>query len=127
MKTIAIYGVQVLMGAIVLAASYAKLSGFEIMVQQFAVLGLGQGFLFIAGSVEIIAGLCLLLPRGGVVGAVLLVCVTVGALGMTIGHLASAGAAPAPPISVTFQSIAKSGDGFIAKPVVSRSRTEWDI
>ena len=89
-KTIAIYGMQVLVGIIAVAAGYAKLSGMGLMVEQFAALGLGRGFLMVAGSAEIIAGLCLLMPRGGILGAVLLTCVMVGAMGVTIGHVASA-------------------------------------
>jgi hypothetical protein len=79
-KTIGIYSVQVVLGAIAIAVGYAKLSGAGLMVQQFQVLGLGHGFLFTAGTAEIVAGLCLLLPRGGILGAVLLSCVMVGAI-----------------------------------------------
>jgi|SRR5687767_14073427 uncharacterized membrane protein YphA (DoxX/SURF4 family) len=89
-KTISIYGAQILLGMIAIAAGYAKVSGADLMVHQFQVLGLGHGFLFAAGCAEIAAGLCLLLPRGGILGAVLLACVVVGTLGGTIGHVASA-------------------------------------
>jgi uncharacterized membrane protein YphA (DoxX/SURF4 family) len=94
-KIISIYAAQVLLGLIALAAGYAKITGTAMMVQQFQALGIGPGFLFVAGCAEIVAGLCLLLPRGGILGAVLLTCVTVGALGVTIGHMASAVAQPA--------------------------------
>ena len=94
-KTISIYAAQILLGVIAIAAGYAKLTGAGLMVQQFQTLGLGQGFLSVAGTAEIVAGLCLLLPRGGILGAVLLTCVMVGALGVTIGHVASAVAQPA--------------------------------
>jgi uncharacterized membrane protein YphA (DoxX/SURF4 family) len=93
-KTISIYAVQALLGVIAIAAGYAKLTGMGLMVQQFQTLGLGTNFLMIAGAAEIVAGLCLLLPRGGILGAVLLTCVMVGALGVTIGHVASAVAQP---------------------------------
>jgi hypothetical protein len=89
-KTISIYGAQVLLGMIAIATGYAKVTGAGVMVEQFRMLGLGQGFLFVAGSAEIAAGLCLLLPRGGILGAILLTCVMVGTLGGTIGHVASA-------------------------------------
>ena len=95
-KTISIYAAQILLGVIAIAAGYAKVTGAGLMVQQFQAIGLGQGFLMVAGTAEIIAGFCLLLPRGGILGAVLLTCVMVGALGVTIGHVASAVAAPAP-------------------------------
>lgn len=129
-KTVSIYAAQILLGVIAIAAGYAKLGGSGLMVQQFQALGLGTGFLMVAGCAEILAGFCLLLPRGGILGAVLLACVMVGALGVTIGHVASAVAQPVPASSFTstsYQSIAKSGrhDGGIIQVV--RQRTEWDI
>jgi uncharacterized membrane protein YphA (DoxX/SURF4 family) len=127
-KTIGIYSVQVVLGAIAIAAGYAKLSGAGLMVQQFQVLGLGHGFLFAAGTAEIVAGLCLLLPRGGILGAVLLSCVMVGALGMTIGHVASAVAAQ--PQAPQFTS---TGYRAVATPapaeriVIVRPQSAWSI
>ena len=98
-KTISIYAAQILLGLIAIAAGYAKITGTGLMVQQFQAIGIGQGFLLVAGCAEIVAGLCLLLPRGGILGAVLLTCVMVGALGVTIGHVASAVAAAGPALS----------------------------
>ena len=94
-KIISIYAAQILLGMVAIAAGYAKLAGTGLMVQQFQAIGLGQGFLMMAGTAEIVAGLCLLSPRGGILGAVLLTTVMVGALGVTIGHMASAVAQPA--------------------------------
>jgi uncharacterized membrane protein YphA (DoxX/SURF4 family) len=127
-KTISIYGVQILLGVIALAAGYAKLSGAGLMVQQFQALGLGYGFLFVAGTAEILAGLCLLLPRGGILGAVLLSCVMVGALGMTIGAVASAIAAQpqAPQLTATgYQAFANPDHA--ERIVIVRPRAAWDI
>src|SRR5690349_7013220 len=93
-KTISIYAAQILLGLIAITAGYAKLVGSGLMVHQFQAIGLGYGFLTIAGMVEVLAGLCLLLPRGGILGAVLLACVMIAALGITIGHIASAVANP---------------------------------
>lgn len=129
-KTIAIYGAQAAMGLLAVAAGYAKLSGLDFIVQQFALLGLGKGFLFIAGCVEILAGLCLLMPRGGIVGAVLLVCVTVGAMGMTIGHVASGMAQPvkAPQLTVSHIQAMDQGAQVAGRTfTVAQRRTEWDI
>jgi hypothetical protein len=88
MTTIAFYALQVLMGLIAFAAGYAKLSGMSVMVQPFELFGLGQGFQSAAGALEIVAGLCLLFPRSGLIGAVLLISVTISSLGATIGHVA---------------------------------------
>ena len=122
-KTISIYAAQILLGAVAIAAGYAKLTGTGEMVQQFQAIGLGQGFLMMAGTAEIAAGLCLLSPRGGIIGALLLTCVMVGALGVTIGHVASATAAPAPSFTATsYQANHSAGTMQIF-----RQRTEWDI
>jgi uncharacterized membrane protein YphA (DoxX/SURF4 family) len=129
-KTVSIYAAQILLGVIAIAAGYAKLGGSGLMVQQFQALGLGTGFLTVAGAAEIFAGLCLLLPRGGILGAVVLTCVMVGALGVTIGHVASAVAQPAPVSSFTstsYQSIAKSGRHDSGIILIVRQRTEFDI
>ena len=90
-KTISIYAAQVLLGIIALATGYAKITGTGMMVQQFYALGIGPGFLFVAGCAEIAAGLCLLLPRGGILGAVLLTSVMVGALGHMMFSLSLGG------------------------------------
>ncbi|MBM3527948.1 MAG: DoxX family membrane protein [Alphaproteobacteria bacterium] len=124
-KTISIYGVQVALGAIALVAGYAKLSGAGPMAQQFQALGLGYGFLFAAGTAEILAGLCLLLPRGGILGAVLLSCVMVGALGVTIGHVASTVAAH--PHSPQFTATAIAKQSPAERIVIVRPRAAWDI
>ena len=75
-KTISIYTAQILLGLIAIAAGYAKLSGAGVMVHHLHAIGLGPGFLMVAGTCEIVAGLCLLLPRGGILGAFLLASVT---------------------------------------------------
>ena len=85
----------------------------------------------IAGSAEILAGLCLLLPRGGILGAVLLSSVMIGALGVTIGQVASAAAA-APAYAQQFtvsshQAVASPCLRDAGRPVVVQRRSEWDI
>lgn len=122
-KTISIYAAQILLGLIAITAGYSKLLGTGFMAHQFQVLGLGETFLTVAGLAEIAAGLCLMLPRGGIFGAVLLACVMVGALGVTIGHVASAVAQPAPSFTATSYQ-ASSGQAQIQ---IFRARTEWDI
>jgi uncharacterized membrane protein YphA (DoxX/SURF4 family) len=125
-KTLSIYGAQMLLGMVAIAAGYAKVTGAGLMVQQFHMLGLGHGFLFAAGCAEIAAGLCLLLPRGGILGAVLLACVMVGTLGGTIGHVASAVAAQNTPAQHTISFPADRGHdrGVI---VTIRARAAMDI
>ncbi len=129
-KTISIYAAQILLGVIAITAGASKLSGAGLMVQQFQTLGLGQGFLTVAGIAEILAGVCLLMPRGGILGAMLLACVTVGALGVTIGHMASTLAQPGQAAvftSTSYQGIAKSGQHDRDIVRIVRQRTESDI
>ena len=120
-KTISIYAAQILLGVIAIAFGYAKFTGAGLMVQQFQAIGIGQGFLTVAGIAEIVAGICLLLPRGGVLGAVVLTCVMVGALGVIIGHMASAIAAP----SFATTSYQANHDSSMIQ--IYRQRAEWDI
>ena len=89
MKTIALYGLQMLVGLVALAAGYAKLTGMGFIAEPFAMIGLGKTFLMLAGAAEILAGLCLLFPRSGVVGALLLTSVMVGTMGASLGHAIS--------------------------------------
>jgi uncharacterized membrane protein YphA (DoxX/SURF4 family) len=63
------------------------------VAEPFAMIGLGKTFLILAGTAEVLAGLCLLFPRSGVVGALLLATVMVGTMGAAS---ATRSAAPAP-------------------------------
>jgi uncharacterized membrane protein YphA (DoxX/SURF4 family) len=121
-KTISIYAAQILLGVTAIAAGYAKLAGAGLMVQQFQAIGLGHGFLMVAGTAEIAAGLCLLSPRGGILGALLLTSVMIGALGVTIGHIASGTAAPTETFTNTSY---QAGHGATIQ--IFRQRTECDI
>jgi putative oxidoreductase len=67
-------------------AGGAKLAGVDIMVQKFDLVGLGHSFRILVGSLEIIGGLCLLVPRTGVLGATLVACAVAGFLSAAIGH-----------------------------------------
>ena len=125
MKTITLYGLQMLVGLVALAAGYAKLSGMAFMAEPFAMIGLGHTFLMIAGTAEILAGLCLLFPRSGVVGAVLLVTVMVGTAGASLGTVIShRGDAMQFNVSHTFRTAAPDS---IEKPVVIKKSQGWDI
>jgi hypothetical protein len=87
---LAIYGFQGVLAATVIAGGIAKLAGAEVMVQAFRLFGLGCGSLTILGGMEIIAGIFLLWPRGGAVGAMLLAALMFGTLGVTLGRIGSA-------------------------------------
>jgi uncharacterized membrane protein YphA (DoxX/SURF4 family) len=125
MKTIALYGLQALVGLVALAAGYAKLTGMSFVAEPFAMIGLGQTFLTAAGVAEVLAGLCLLFPRSGVVGAVLLATVMVGTMGASLGHVIShRGDGVQMTVSHTFRA---SAPDHMVRPVAIRKGQGWDI
>jgi hypothetical protein len=68
-KSASLYITQILLGLIAIAAGYAMLRGAGHMVRHLHAMGVGQGFLLVSGAAEIVAGLSLLLPCGGFLGA----------------------------------------------------------
>jgi hypothetical protein len=125
MKTIALYGLQMLVGLVALAAGYAKLTGMGFMAEPFAMIGLGQTFLTAAGVAEVLAGLCLLFPRSGVVGAVLLATVMIGTMGASLGHVISHRSDDVQmTVSHTFRTSAQDS---MVRPVVIKTSQGWDI
>ena len=127
MKTIALYGLQMLVGLVALAAGYAKLTGMGFIAEPFAMIGLGKTFLTLAGVAEILAGLCLLVPRSGVVGALLLTTVMVGTMGASLGHVIShRGSADQLSVSQTFRTNVQT-DAMVRPAVVIKKSQGWDI
>src|SRR6476469_1676854 len=125
MKTIALYGLQALVGLVALAAGYAKITGMGFIAEPFAMIGLGQTFLNVAGAAEILAGLCLLFPRSGVVGAVIMATVMVGTMGASLGHVIShRGDATQMTVSHTFRT---SAQDHMVRPIVVKKGEGWDI
>jgi len=125
MKTIALYGLQAIVGLVALAAGYAKLTGMGFMAEPFATIGLGQAFLTVAGVAEILAGLCLLFPRSGVIGAVIMASVRGGTRGASLGHVIShRGDATQMTVSHTFRA---SAPDHMVRPVVIKKGEGWDI
>ena len=127
MKTIALYGLQMLVGLVALAAGYAKLTGMGFVAEPFAMIGLGKTFLILAGTAEILAGLCLLFPRSGVVGAVLLATVMIGTMGASLGTVIShRGDAQQFTASQTFRTAVGQGSGMVKSVIIKKSQG-WDI
>ena len=62
----------------------------------------------IAGSVEIVAGTCLLFPRAGAVGAVLVAVLTLGTAGIVAGHAVNQGLTAQQPVGFPFRHTAAS-------------------
>lgn len=124
MKTIALYGLQMIVGLVALAAGYAKLTGMGFMAEPFAMIGLGQTFLLVAGTVEVLAGLCLLFPRSGLIGALLLTTVMVGTVGASVGTAISHRGDGAVAVSQTQRTALQSG---VMMPVAVKKSQGWDI
>jgi hypothetical protein len=126
MKTIVLYGLQMLVGLVALAAGYAKLTGMGFIAEPLAMIGLGQTFLILAGSAEILAGLCLLFPSSGVIGVLLLASVMVATMGATVGHAVTHRAADQSISPATFRTSAPA-DGMVRPAVVIKKSQGWDI
>jgi uncharacterized membrane protein YphA (DoxX/SURF4 family) len=78
-----------------LGAGGSKLAGAAAMVGLFDKIGVGQWFRYFTGSLEVAAGIGLLLPRYAFYAAALLALVMVGAI---IAHLTVLGSSPAVPV-----------------------------
>ena len=66
------------------AAGLAKLAGVQMMVDEFATVGLGQWFRYVTGLLEIGGAIALWVPGYTAWAAGLLLCVVLGAL---VAHL----------------------------------------
>ena len=91
MTIIALYAFQVFIGILFLAAGYAKLAGMEFMLERFAMVGLGKSAVMVVGCLEIVAGVFLLFPRAGPVGAVLVGALMLGTVGTIATYATSHG------------------------------------
>jgi putative oxidoreductase len=78
-KAIALWILRILMAALFLFASYMKLSGNPMMVDEFNTIGLGQWFRYLTGLLELVGGIAILVPSVSVFAAIVLLAVDVGA------------------------------------------------
>jgi putative oxidoreductase len=78
-KTIVLWILRILMAALFLFASYMKLSGNPMMVDEFNTIGLGQWFRYLTGLLELVGGVAILVPSVSVFAAIVLLAVDVGA------------------------------------------------
>ena len=92
---IALWVLQALAGAALLAAGVSKLAGAEPMVQQFETIGLGQWFRYLTGALEVLGAVLLFVPKLSGVGALLLSAVMTGAVA---AHLFKLGGSPVPAL-----------------------------
>lgn len=78
-KTTLLWILRLLMAALFLFASFMKLTGKPMMVDEFDTIGLGQWFRIFTGSLEAVGGLAILVPSVSVFAAMLLLAVDAGA------------------------------------------------
>ena len=78
-KLIALWALRVLIAALFLFAGFMKLSSNPDMVAEFSQIGLGDGFRYLTGVIELAGGVALLIPAVSLYGAAILLCVDVGA------------------------------------------------
>ena len=78
-KNIVIWVLRILVAGLFAFAAFQKLSGQPAMVEEFGVVGLGDWFRIFTGLVEIVGAAAVLYPVTTAWGALLLLCVDVGA------------------------------------------------
>ena len=93
--SIGLWTLQIAVAGMFLFAGSLKLSGAEEMVRTFDVIGLGQWFRYLTGSIEVVAALLLLTPRVSLFGALLLLPTMLGAIAT---HLFIVGGPPTPAV-----------------------------
>jgi putative oxidoreductase len=97
-----------------LAAGGAKLAGVQAMIDIFNVIGLGQGFRYVTGAVEVTGAILMLIPSLAACGALLLACTMVGAV---ITHLT---VLPASPIPALILSVLSAGIAWTHRDQVAK-------
>jgi putative oxidoreductase len=83
---------QTACAAIFLYAGSKKLMAEPAMVAVFAKVGIGQWFRILTGTLEVVGGALLTMPRFSAAAAAMLACVMAGA---TVSHLTVLGGSPA--------------------------------
>jgi uncharacterized membrane protein YphA (DoxX/SURF4 family) len=76
---ISLWVLRVLLAALFLAAAFMKLTGAPMLVAEFDQVGLGQGFRYLTGALELAGAVLLLAPPVSRYGAILLLLIDVGA------------------------------------------------
>jgi uncharacterized membrane protein YphA (DoxX/SURF4 family) len=78
-KTIGLWVLRLLLAALFLFAGLMKLSGQDMMVQEFDVIGWGQWLRYFTGILELMGAIALLVPSVSAFGALILLAIDVGA------------------------------------------------
>jgi putative oxidoreductase len=92
---IVLWILQILAALVFLYVGILKLFSAPMLVQGFAIIGLGQWFRYVTGAIEVGSAVLLLTPRLAAVGAAFLTCTMIGAV---IAHLTRLHSSPAVPL-----------------------------
>lgn len=79
MKSATIFATQAALALVIAGLGVAVISGPEVVLRAFESVGLGAAPRLFVGTIEVAAGLCLLIPRSAMVGVAVLMAVSVGA------------------------------------------------
>ena len=90
-----LWALQIFSAAMFLMAGVSKLAGVPMRVQMFGVIGMGQWFRYVTGTIEVVSAVLLLIPSIASYGAAALAVTMIGAI---ITHLFIVGGSPAVPI-----------------------------
>ena len=93
--SISLWVVRGLLALVFVGAGGAKLYGVPMMVQEFEHIGLGQGFRYLTGALEVLGALLILTPSLAAFGALLLIGIMIGA---TVAHLFVIGGTAVPAL-----------------------------
>jgi putative oxidoreductase len=94
-KSAGLWVVRGLLALVFASAGGAKLYGVPMLVEEFQHMGLGQWFRYFTGTLEVLGAVLILVPSLAALGAVLLICIMIGA---TVMHLFVIGGSPAPAL-----------------------------
>jgi uncharacterized membrane protein YphA (DoxX/SURF4 family) len=86
---------QAVLAAVFLMAGGSKLAGAASMVSMFDAIGVGQWFRYVAGIIEVTAGIALLVPSTAVFGALLASLTMAGAI---VTNVFVVHVSPVPPL-----------------------------
>ena len=94
-KSAGLWIVRGLLALTFAGAGGAKLYGVPMLVEEFQHIGVGQWFRYVTGALELLGAVFILTPSLAAFGAVLLICIMIGA---TITHLFVIGGSPVPAL-----------------------------
>jgi hypothetical protein len=132
MKTVAVCGMQITLALIIAGAGATLVSGVDVMARVLDGLGHGTWPRLLIGTAEIVAGVCMLIPRSALFGVAVLMSLSLGVSGVIILDPATARNRFAAASSLTDERFDSSiaGGCRTASPATScglRRSPGWDI